>query len=306
MINNKSIVFNVDSSLKKRSLLIAFAFSNSTRPINFVETYRNGIMSGINFIYKISLLVSIILLNACGGATTTATATFTTLSVLGNNDGIARGVTNVGTEALVYSPDITGVVASANASTSSDIANVNSSDFPVTSLNGNVQMRTGTMTSDGVTLNLTVVEDTRVTANESGIVTFTMPSGYNDLHMVTGSAYSNAPTGSFTYAGTQITTSGFAAAPGATGSFSLAADFSQKTFQYNGSSGSVSVAGSGVLDTVNGRYATSGLTVNSGSSTYTGTMHGLMHGSGASSTTGIFHTTSNSNPAIIGAFVGSK
>ena len=261
-------------------------------------------MLDFNFLHKILLLISTVLLTACGGATTTAT--FTTLSVLGNNDGIARGVTSAGTQALVYSPDITGVVASANASSSSDIANVKSSDFPVTSLNGNVQMRTGTMTSDGVTLNLTVVEDTRVTANESGIVTFAMPSGYNDLHMVTGSAYLNAPNGSFTYAGTQITTSGFAAAPGATGSFSLAADFSQKTFQYNGSSGSVSVAGSGVLDTANGRYATSDLTVNSGSSTYTGTMHGLMHGSGASSTTGIFHTTSSSNPAIIGAFVGSK
>ena len=66
-------------------------------------------MLDFNFLHKILLLISTVLLTACGGATTTAT--FTTLSVLGNNDGIARGVTSAGTQALVYSPDITGVVA---------------------------------------------------------------------------------------------------------------------------------------------------------------------------------------------------
>ena len=72
------------------------------------------------------------LLAACGGSGSSGVS-FTTLSVVGNGDGIARGVTNTGEEALLYSPDVAAVVASANAASSSDIANVRASDFPITS-----------------------------------------------------------------------------------------------------------------------------------------------------------------------------
>ena len=242
------------------------------------------------------------LLAACGGGST-GTASYQTLSVLANGDGIARGATSTGEEALIYSPEIAEVVSAANASTPSDIAGVNASDFPVTSLNGNVRVRSGTMTSEGITFNVTVVEDTRTTDAFAAFIE--LPAGFNDMTMVSGTAYTNAPSGSYVYSGTQLTTPSLTVAPGSTGTFTMTADFSNRAFAYNGSSGGVGVSGSGVLDTVNGRFATTDLNVTSGSSTYGGTMHGLMHGSGATATSGIFHT-SGSSPAYTGAFVGSR
>ena len=241
-------------------------------------------------------------LAACGGGGGSGVS-FTTLSVLGNGDGIARGVTNTGEEALFYSPDVAVVVAGANAASSSDIANVRFSDFPITSQSGNARIRSGTSTTDGITINVTGLEDVRT--SDAAVIFMHLLAGYSDISMVTGTSYANAPSGSYTYNGTQATTSRNTIAPGATGSFTMVADFGQSTFQYNGTSGGVGVSGSGALDTANGRFATSGLSVTSGSSSYGGTMHGLMHGSGASATSGVFHT-SGSSPAYTGAFVGSR
>ncbi|MDB3961772.1 hypothetical protein N9427_01165 [Paracoccaceae bacterium] len=149
---------------------------------------------------KLAAVLSLVsILSACGGGST-GSASFTTLSVLGNGDGIARGISDTSREALIYSPEIADVVASANAASSSDIANVNSSDFPITSQSGNVQIRSGTMTSEGITFNVTGLEDTRT--SDAAVIFLQMPSGYNDITMVMGTAYSNAPSGSYTYNGT--------------------------------------------------------------------------------------------------------
>tara|TARA_B110000008_G_C16925316_1_gene546465 strand:- start:414 stop:1178 length:765 start_codon:yes stop_codon:yes gene_type:complete len=252
---------------------------------------------------NLCLLFIFVALAACGGGDNSPTASFSALSVLGNGDGIARGVASNGNEALLYSPQIAVVVQSANEAQSNAMTDVNASDFPVTSVNGFARTRSGTLSSDGIVFNVTAVEDTRVT--NAGMIFFELPSGNNDISMVTGDPYSNTPTGSHTYSGLQTTTASNAIAPGATGSFNMTADFSNKTFAYVGSSAGVAVTGSGVLDVSNGRYATSDLSVTSGGAAYGGTMHGLLHGSGATSTTGIFHT-SGSSPAYTGAFVGGR
>ena len=241
------------------------------------------------------------MLTACGGGST-GTTSFQTLSVLPNGDGVARGITSTGEEALIYSPDIAVVIAAANEAGRSNIANVVARDFPVTSLSNNVRIRSGTMTSEGFTFNVTAVEDLRTT--DAAAIFIEMPAGDNDVSMVTGTAYSNAPSGTYTYSGTKMTAANNNIAPGSTGSFTMSANFAQSNFQYSGSSGGVVVGGSGVLDTANGRFATSNLSVTSSGSTNSGTMHGLMHGSGATSTSGIFHT-SGSSP-LTGAFVGSR
>lgn len=250
----------------------------------------------------LSLIALGFILSACGGGGTGGVS-YTTLSVLGNGDGVARGKNNSGEEALIYSPLVVDVVASANAATGADIANVKISDFPIVSRTGYVQMRKGTGTSNGVTINITTVEDTRTT--EAGILFMEASAGYNDITMVTGSKYSSAPVGIHNYFGTQAVTSRNAIAPSETGNFTMSADFSAKTFTYSGASGSVNVSGSGILDTANGRFATSGLTVSSGTSSYGGSMHGLLHGAGATSTSGVFHS-SGSSPAYTGGFVGSR
>ena len=170
-----------------------------------------------------------LVLSSCGGGGSSVTSYFTTLSMLGNGDGIARGVTDTGQEALVYSPEITDVVKEANKASSSDVTNVKFSDYPITSVVGTARIRTGTATSDGETFNVTLVEDFSSGEN-AGIAFFEMPQGYNDVSMVTGEAYSNAPIGSFTYTGTQTSTSSKSIAPGVIGSFSMTADFSNETF----------------------------------------------------------------------------
>ena len=139
-----------------------------------------------------TLPIALLALTACGGSGGSGVS-FTTLSVLGNGDGIARGVTNTGEEALIYSPDVAVVVAGANAASSSDIANVSASDFPITSQNGNARMRSGTMTSDGITFNVTGLEDVRT--SDAAVIFIRMPAGYNDVSMVTGTSYTNAPSG---------------------------------------------------------------------------------------------------------------
>lgn len=244
-------------------------------------------------------------LAACGGGST-GSVSFQTLSLANHQEGLARGITDTGEEALIYSPQINEFVTAANAANSSDIANVTASDFPVTSINGNVRIRSGTMSSDGITLNVTTVEDLRTT--DAAAVFIEMPARFNDISMVTGTAYSNAPSGTYTYNGTQTLTGHQRIAPEIIGNFSMTADFAQENFQYNGSSGRWNVSGSGVLDTVNGRFASSDLVISSESQfssfSYTADMHGLMHGNGANAVSGIFHTGGSS--PITGAFVGSK
>lgn len=242
------------------------------------------------------------ILAACGGGGD-GFASFQALSVLPNGDGIARAISNTGAQALIYSPEITTVVASANAANSSSVANVSASDFPIVSQSGTYRLRRGTVFVDGFTVNVRAVEDIRT--SNAAIVFFEAPQGSNDTAIVTGSQYSSAPVGSYTFSGTQVTTVRHGLAPGSIGTFTLSANFAQQTFQYSGNSGGVSVRGSGVLDTSHGRFATSNLSVTSGTTTYGGTMHGLLHGNGATSTSGVFHAA-GSSPAYTGAFVGSR
>lgn len=252
---------------------------------------------------KTTVAVSVMaLLAACGGGSS-GISNFQTLSILPNGDGVARATTNNGEQALVYSPYVVDFVAGANAANSNDVANVTASDFPITSQMGFVRRRSGTMSSGGTTFNVRTVEDTRT--SDAAIVFVEMPVGENDIIVVAGTAYSNAPVGSFAYFGTQVTTESNGLAPGSIGSFTLNADFSQETFQYAGTSGAVSVSGTGVLDVTNGRFATSNLRVIGSGRTFGGTLHGLLHGAGATATSGVFHA-SGSVPAYTGAFVGSR
>lgn len=245
-------------------------------------------------------LLALVTLTACGGGGTSSVS-FATLSVLGNGDGIARAKADDGSQVLIYTPEVVEVVASANSVTSSEIANLSASDFPITAQNQYILVRTGTFTSEGITFNVTGVED-KITNNAS-VLFIEMPSGMNDISMVGGTKYRNAPRGQYTYFGTQMSTYRNSIAPGSFGSFALVADFENRAFGYSGSSGSLEVNGGGVLDIANGRFATSNLTVTAGSSTYGGTMHGMLHGSGATATSGVFHTSGYS-PLYTGAFVG--
>ena len=229
-------------------------------------------------------------------------ASYTTLQVFGDRAGVARGTGNDGSQALIITPEVTAVVANASTVTASQIDDIQISDFPIVRrLETNANLRSGAITTDGITFNVLAVEDL---GGEAGIILAEVPNVAN-IVMVAGSQYGAAPSGTFTYNGTMAMGRRKINASPEYGSFSMSADFSNQTFTYNGTTTSNSVAGSGVLDTTNGRFATNSLVINTGRVSRTGSMYGQTHGSSAQSVSGVFHTN-ETEPLYSGAFVGSR
>ena len=254
---------------------------------------------------KASLALSAVaLLAACGGSSTSnnPVASYTTLQVFGDRAGVARGTANNGNQALIITPEVSAVVANASRVTANQIDAIQFSDFPIVRrLETNANLRMGTFTTDSITFNVRVVEDL---GGEAAIMLAEVPDFANIL-VVEGSQYGGAPTGTFTYNGTMAMGRRVVNPDPEYGSFSMSADFSNQTFDYNGTTASNSVVGSGVLNTTNGRFSTDSLDINTSGVSRTGTMHGQTHGSSAQSVSGVFHTN-EIRPLYTGAFVGSR
>ena len=125
------------------------------------------------------------------------------------------------------------------------IQEINPAQYSVSSTSGAVTVRTGTAVVGVVTINVTVVQDSRV-PNSHAVHMETTENLVNTVGAFGGPKYTNAPTtGSFTYTGTQITNSTSSQTPASTGSFTMLANFSDETFEYNGTSGSVTVEAKG-------------------------------------------------------------
>lgn len=245
-------------------------------------------------------LVSFLIVAGCGGSSTSSggSTSFTALSLLSTGQGVARGIDANGEQALIYTSEIAEFLAGAN-STNDAALDVSISDLPVTSTVGNRVIRKGLITSGDTLFNVRAIEYTGASA------VFIETPGFVDTTMVTGSAFSSPPsTGTYTYTGTQTIHSRTTVAPGSYGSFSMDVDFGADTFSYSGSSGSFTISGIGSVDNVNGRFSTNGLSVlHTAGYDYRGTMYGQLHGSGATATSGVFHSD---NVDWSGAFVGSR
>lgn len=247
-------------------------------------------------------IISAVALLGCGGSGTT-TANFTALSVLSNGQGVARGVTSDGRQALVFTSGVRDFVSGANEAGNGGVSDASTSDLPITYKNGNVEVRTGTGSSGGYTWNIASLENKAVP--DAAAIYMETP-GYADTLAVTGAKFTSSPiVGTYLYTGTQTSNARSVIAPGSIGTFQMYINFGSEDFSYNGNSGGVSVSGSGAVDVKNGRFATSGLTIKKGYTTYGGTMHGLLHGTNARSTSGVFHT-SDYAPDYSGTFLGSK
>ena len=247
-------------------------------------------------------------LSACGGGGGGGSATFASfsaLSVLQDGSGVARGRAQDGERALIYGPEISEIVSGANNPNGDDtsIADIDSGDFPVLQSTSSYKLLGGTVSSGSYIFNIKAIENTSTT--NAGLVFLEVP-GYTDMIMAVGAQYSNPPaSGVYTYNGTQTSNSRSIVAPGSIGIFTLSVDFSARNFSYSGSSGSLSLNASGVLDNANGFFASSNADVRVGATSYTGVIHGQLHGSSATSTSGVFHTT-DYRPDYSGGFVGSR
>lgn len=252
----------------------------------------------------IAALAAVGTLAACGGSSTgsitSPTASFTTLRAFSDGAGVGRGVASDGTETVFIAPDIAAVVASANQSSGTPIENIQFSDFSVVQTLPTAVVREGTVTIEGEVANVVIVEDN---GGEAGLVYVVFP-GVADAVFASGSALGTAPNGTFTYNGVQVISDRFFGGA-EDGTFTLTADFTNRTFTYNGSTLSSTLTGSGTIDTANGRFASSNLSSTVGSDIGTASMYGQLHGSSAQSVSGVFHTN-EADPFYAGAFVGSR
>ena len=192
------------------------------------------------------------------------------------------------------------------------------------STNGNVRIRRGQVrledffAYEGQTLNVYVVEDTRAAAAGVSISYIEPPSGSANtagIGFAQGPAFSNPPTGELTYTGAQALiwpTDPTSDPSNNIGTFTLNIDFGENTFSYNGATSGITVSAVGVFLPSNGNFAVSdentGLQITEGGDTIQGgQLLGQLHGSGGTSTSGVFHSELNSGvPDYSGSFIGAR
>lgn len=263
-----------------------------------------------NAIEKLLVASSLVLLTACGGGGGETSAQiaedpirFTALSVLTNGQGVARFTGN-NAVGLVYSPEIAAAIASANSSTNdSSIGSIDPDNFPITSTTQTTTTRKGTVTTDDITVNVTILEN-NLTGDAFGIY-FDIPDA-PDIVMVGGEALTLVPTsGTVTYTGFFTQSAFTEVSPGQIGSFVMNINFSANTFTINASTSSMSLSGGGSINPSNGLYASTDIAVGINGTNYTASLYGNLNGVAANSISGLFHTNDTA-PDFSGSFVGSK
>jgi hypothetical protein len=250
----------------------------------------------------------IALLSACGGSstpTTTGTSTgagWSSLTTFSDRAGIARGIQNDGRQALVFSEEIALLVKGVNDGPG-QIDSINISDQPITATTQYSNIREGTISGGGFTFNTVESEDKKSGTKISYLFE---PTSGEAVFGVIGETYGRAPTGSFGYNGTYFVGSRLEALT-QLGEVRLVGNFSNDTITIEGASANTRLSGTAIVDTENGRFASSSLTFTSPyNSTYSASTRGLLHGGNSEAASGLFYTTNASSPDYVGAFAASR
>ncbi len=263
-----------------------------------------------NIFKIITTFLVIAFLSGCGGGggggSSASSNQAVVLSVLSNAQGIAR-ITGGNSVGLFYSPQISTIVQSMNQSwqngSSSAVGDINPANFPVISTTATTETRKGTITSDGVTINVTALKN-NATTNAAGVY-FEIP-GDADILMVAGDAASNIPTtGSGTFTGVFTQNARSVIAPGQLGSFTLTIDYAASTFVFNATTSTASLSGNGTINLATGLYASSNMSFSNNGVSYTANLYGNLNGSGVTSVSGLFFTN-DTTPDYAGSFFGSR
>jgi len=260
----------------------------------------------------ISILGALLILTGCGGGGSGSGANppsqnlAVALSVLSNGQGIAR-ISGGAIVGLVFSPQIATVVQDMNTSwqsgNSSSVGDLNPSNFPVVSTTATTETRKGTITSDGVTVNATILKN-NATNNATG--RYIEIPGDADILIVVGDSSSNIPTtGTATFTGVFTQNARSVIAPGQLGTFSLSVNYSASTFTLNATSTSAALSGSGTINLTNGLFASSDMAFSVNGARYTANLYGNLNGGSATSVSGLFFTN-DSTPDYAGSFIGSR
>ena len=226
---------------------------------------------------------------------------FTIVKAFGDGSGVATGIRSDGSRSVFIAPDIIEVVQAANNVTESDLDSIEVSDFSVVNSLPNANIRQGAITSDGIVMNITILEDL---GGDFGLVLQEVPDIANALFTI-GTPLGILPSGTFTYIGTLATGLRSVDPDVQFGNFTMDANFINGTFIFNGSTPSDTLSGNGFINTTTGSISSNSLSFNTGGTARTATMYGNFHGSSAEGVTGIFHSN-ESNPFYSGGFVGSR
>lgn len=250
---------------------------------------------------KLAAYISIIvLISGCGGGGSSSMLSATAITIFNDNAGVGRVVDNSdGTEFVYIAPNI---VADVNATNNSGaVTPVDVTQYPIVSQSNGYNLRQGTLTQNGFSVNVIVAE--KIGSGKASIAYIYDSSA--DAIAAGGGKYSSAPVGSHTYNGMYVA-GGRYSSFAEIGSLSLTANFDSNRFTINGSSDSSSLTGTGFIDPTNGRISSAQLTFNSPYGTnYGATTMGNITGSGATDVSGVFYTN-DTNPDYSGAYAGSR
>lgn len=165
----------------------------------------------------------------------------------------------------------------------------------------NTTIRTGTVTEDGVIVNIVAA----VTTDEDAALAYIEePSSGLSLLMSGGDDVANMPTGSASYAGVLGLQDIVYDAEPELGTFTATANFSgDPSITLNGATSSYTVDGTASIS--GNRFASSSVSIGGNGFTAPATLNGDFHGDGANSVAGVIY--SNDDFAEIrGGFVGSQ
>ena len=255
-------------------------------------------------------IIATFALSACGGGggsldigSSSPEVRFQAVRVFSDGSGVAVGTSDDGSKGMVLAPEIGAIVAIDSSSSNNDDLDIELEDFPIIGSTANAIIRQGAISSDGITQNLLIYE----TGNgEDGFAFVTMPEYGIEYYLTGGETLYNVPSGSFTYRGNQMI-KGYRSSSGfdQVGTAEISIDFDNETFEYIGQTQTTNLTGSGILEPSQGRFTDASATLNVGTQQFDASIHGLLHGYGASSATGVIHSN-ESTPRYSGAFVAKK
>ena len=247
-------------------------------------------------IRPIFVVLLAVTLSACDSSGTNPTASFSTLKVWSDGDGVGRGETSDGQRAYFLSDDIVGVVAAANAAGETDTPN--KEDFPVSLVYNGYEIREGALEGANVIIAVPV-------SGDGGRLSYIYSSSYSALG-ASLPALGSAPMGTFNYNGVYVVghrPSGWKEV----GTLALATNLSNGTFTINASGNDTSLTGSGFVNTSNGQISGSSFVFNDVDyGSYSATIVGGVGGANAEGVAGVFYTTEDSNPEFAGGFAGQR
>jgi len=170
-----------------------------------------------------------------------------------------------------------------------------------TALGNGMFLVTGQSTFDGAAVDVRALADN--TDDENAV--FLISNNNFNAGFAVGIPMVGTPVGNHTFTGPMSMGARGVVASQELGSFTLIADFNANSYNFSGTTANNSLAGSGSFDLQAGTFTSESFTATTNGTVRGATVHGLLHGNGATAVSGLFHTNENS-PTHAGGFYGRR